>query len=295
MNNSAHRTAPLQTPIPRPFSLSNSNGKEKDYESGFHYYGARYYWSEGLTGWLSVDPMADKYPSISPYAYCVWNPVKLMDPEGNDPIYGEIGGGVSKIGDDGKSEGNSYFVTGWTKYKVCWATFLGRNYTGSLVPSENVFHVPTGNVATAVQTTIDLVEQSEECDNCPWTQVEYGAHSMYGVDKAIIWDPGEPMEQTTFKGDEKYNKWSITPFIKDGKPTGGNPSDVEFVWHVQPINSMPSQADKRAAFHFTYNCGMESATWFVVGARDGKVSFLSGLGKVHTIDMVDFQKMSLLQ
>ncbi len=60
------------------------NGKEKDYESGFHYYGARYYWSELLTGWLSVDPMADKYPSISPYAYCAWNPVKLVDPDGRD-------------------------------------------------------------------------------------------------------------------------------------------------------------------------------------------------------------------
>ena len=58
------------------------NGKEKDYESGFHYYGARYYWSELLTGWLSVDPMADKYPSISPYSYCAWNPVKLVDSDG---------------------------------------------------------------------------------------------------------------------------------------------------------------------------------------------------------------------
>ncbi len=38
-----------------------------------------------LTGWLSVDPLADKYPSISPYAYCVWNPVKLVDPDGNFP------------------------------------------------------------------------------------------------------------------------------------------------------------------------------------------------------------------
>jgi len=26
--------------------------------------------------------MADKYPSISPYAYCAWNPVKLVDPDG---------------------------------------------------------------------------------------------------------------------------------------------------------------------------------------------------------------------
>jgi hypothetical protein len=37
-----------------------------------------------MTMWLSVDPMADKYPGISPYAYCAWNPVKLVDPEGMD-------------------------------------------------------------------------------------------------------------------------------------------------------------------------------------------------------------------
>ena len=39
-----------------------------------------------MTLWLSVDPMADKYPSISPYAYCNWNPVKLVDPDGREVI-----------------------------------------------------------------------------------------------------------------------------------------------------------------------------------------------------------------
>ena len=68
-----------------PFPCSNFNGKEKDWESGFHYYGARYYWSEVQTGWLSVDPMMDKNPSISPYAYCIWNPIKLIDPDGEWP------------------------------------------------------------------------------------------------------------------------------------------------------------------------------------------------------------------
>ncbi len=62
------------------------NGKEKDYESGFHYYGARYYWSEVLTGWLSVDPMMDKYPNISSYNYCVLSPVRLVDPNGESPV-----------------------------------------------------------------------------------------------------------------------------------------------------------------------------------------------------------------
>lgn len=61
-------------------------GKEKDAESGYHYFGARYYDSEALIGWLSVDPMADKYPGLSPYNYCAWNPVELVDPDGEAPV-----------------------------------------------------------------------------------------------------------------------------------------------------------------------------------------------------------------
>ena len=59
-------------------------GKEKDSETGFYYFGARYY-DPSISGlFLSVDPMADKYPSLSPYAYCAWNPVKLVDPDGRE-------------------------------------------------------------------------------------------------------------------------------------------------------------------------------------------------------------------
>lgn len=75
---------PLQNDYQYNYSgsaLCSFNGKEKDWESGFHYYGARYYWSEVLTGWLSVDPMADKYPSLSPYNYCAENPVTMIDPD----------------------------------------------------------------------------------------------------------------------------------------------------------------------------------------------------------------------
>ncbi len=72
-----------ETRYPR-LGIYTYNGKEKDYESGFHYFGARYYWSELLTGWLSVDPMMDKYPGISPYNYCMWNPIKLIDPDGKE-------------------------------------------------------------------------------------------------------------------------------------------------------------------------------------------------------------------
>lgn len=35
-----------------------------------------------MTRWTSVDPHAEKYYSISPYAYCMNNPVKYIDPDG---------------------------------------------------------------------------------------------------------------------------------------------------------------------------------------------------------------------
>ena len=83
-------------------------GKERDSETGYSYFGARFYDSDLMTGWLSVDPMADKYPSLSPYAYCTWNPVKLVDPDGED---------IEIVDNDGK--------------KYTW-TISGKIYYGNL-------------------------------------------------------------------------------------------------------------------------------------------------------------------
>lgn len=65
-------------------------GKERDSETGYGYFGARYMDHELMTMWLSIDPMADKYPGISPYAYCAWNPIRLVDPDGRD-AFDDIG------------------------------------------------------------------------------------------------------------------------------------------------------------------------------------------------------------
>ena len=59
------------------------SAKERDAETGLSYFGARYY-SSDLSIWLSVDPMSDKYPSLSPYVYCADNSVKLVDPNGEE-------------------------------------------------------------------------------------------------------------------------------------------------------------------------------------------------------------------
>ena len=73
--------------------------KERDAESGYDYFGARYYASP-LYNWTSVDPLADKYPDISPYAYCNWNPIKFVDPDGRSTHTNE-NGDVVAVYDDG--------------------------------------------------------------------------------------------------------------------------------------------------------------------------------------------------
>ena len=42
------------------------------------------HYNSALSIWLSVDPMSDKYPGVSPYTYCANNPVRLVDPDGRD-------------------------------------------------------------------------------------------------------------------------------------------------------------------------------------------------------------------
>ena len=57
------------------------SSKEKDSETGFGYFGARYY-NADISVWLSVDPLADQYPSTSPYMYVLGQPIALIDPNG---------------------------------------------------------------------------------------------------------------------------------------------------------------------------------------------------------------------
>ena len=68
------------------------NAKELDEETGMYYYEARYM---APPVFISRDPLFEKYPTFSPYAYCANNPVNAIDPDGRD---------VWKVSDDGQIE-----------------------------------------------------------------------------------------------------------------------------------------------------------------------------------------------
>ncbi|HOJ25414.1 MAG TPA: RHS repeat-associated core domain-containing protein [Bacteroidales bacterium] len=94
--------------------------KELDNETSYTYFGARYYDSD-LSVWLSVDPMADKYPSLSPYIYSANNPIILIDPNG-EKVY---------IVGDAADEATAQLENNFTNIKITRNTETGElSYTG---------------------------------------------------------------------------------------------------------------------------------------------------------------------
>ena len=61
------------------------NGKEIDMMHGLEWYdyGARMY-EPGICRFMTMDPLCEKYYNISPYAYCMNNPINAIDIEGKD-------------------------------------------------------------------------------------------------------------------------------------------------------------------------------------------------------------------
>jgi RHS repeat-associated protein len=86
------------------------NGKERD-SSGLYYYGARYYDPE-IGRFITRDPLKGKTEApqtLNRYVYCLNNPLKYIDPSGNEPktpqeIVEEIFQQMSNIDEDSLAE-----------------------------------------------------------------------------------------------------------------------------------------------------------------------------------------------
>jgi len=62
-------------------------GKERDEESQYDYFGARYY-DARIGRWGQVEPLLNNLPDCSPYSYGLNNPIKILDVDGNWPREG---------------------------------------------------------------------------------------------------------------------------------------------------------------------------------------------------------------
>ena len=97
------------------------NGKELDEETGLYYYGARYM-NPKTSLWYGVDALAEKYVSTGCYVYCIDNPVKFIDSDGNDIILIVWASHDGRIGHAGIAISNYKEVKSKVKVNGRWTT-----------------------------------------------------------------------------------------------------------------------------------------------------------------------------
>jgi hypothetical protein len=93
--------------------------------------------------WLSVDPLAEKFPGWSPYSYCFNNPLSFVDPDGRAP-------------DDWKRNINGQVVYDKTLTSTSplgfGETYLGETYEdvswGALGPYTHNYYQKNGNIVS---------------------------------------------------------------------------------------------------------------------------------------------------
>ena len=97
------------------------NGKEFNEETGLYYYGARYM-NPKTSLWYGVDALAEKYVSTGCYVYCIDNPVKFIDSDGNDILLIVWASHDGRIGHDGIAISNYKEVKSKVKVNGRWTT-----------------------------------------------------------------------------------------------------------------------------------------------------------------------------
>ena len=267
--------------------------KELDRENGLNWYDsqARMLMSD-LGRTTTMDPLAEKYYSISPYAWCAGNPIRLVDLDGKDPIYAKKGflfwKHVELIGDDGKQSSNSYLVRGNVQKNVEAATKNGEKYNGDLSESNDVILIPTGQLLNDVIQSVNDTKASGK---------ENGGHAYSGDNNATRWDEGSYATQE-IQENATITKASLSPFVVGGNNVEPkDASNLKIWWHVHPKvtigeatlgNSIPSENDKN--FQTKMQSRGYTGNTFVIGAGSNTVTFFNKR-TLMTVSWKDFLKM----
>jgi RHS repeat-associated protein len=158
------------------------NGKELDEETGMYYYEARYY---NPPMFISRDPLFEKYPNISPYAYCANNPLKYIDPTGMEiDDYFDLEGNY--LGSDNAKTDNVRIID-----RATW----DANKMVNEDASESIHH-KTGNIESVALSESDMN-----------TQQQLSVYQHYNPTDL-------PLQASN---DDPGNKWGMSFSRKEGK------------------------------------------------------------------------------
>ena len=136
------------------------NGKELDRMNGLDWYdyGARHY-DAAIASWPTMDPLCEKYYSLSPYNYCGNNPIRFIDPDGIEPTPSEAARIAAHVYGDKKDD---ILTGGW---RVSQRNF-GINLTDVTGLKSLVYErVVDGRVTEYVYATAGTVSRKDWEEN----------------------------------------------------------------------------------------------------------------------------------
>jgi RHS repeat-associated protein len=219
-------------------AMHTFSAKERDSETGFSYFGSRYY-SSDLSIWLSVDPQASKYPSLSPYVYCADNPIKLVDPEGEEIYeYDESGKFLCVRGETGSADQIAI-------KKSDGSVVMSKEYkNGTIKLGIKGFAKQESGESVKIQAlNIQGDDNAIECfkfvadnSNCEWSLCQIGSQS------------GENGKNVMSNSQEREHESSASLIINSY-------SNIRAHWHSQPDDLKVSSNDYKASEALRNKCG----------------------------------------
>lgn len=179
-------------------------------------YGARNY-NPALGRWMNVDPLAEKFPNYSPYAYAFNNSIVLTDPDGREPIPFSL-----------RSWINGIKPTQW--YTYGYGVYNSKTFNSAA--SYNTQHLNANSYQNVYQRNAYYGWVQGQADAKGYNSKWFGAAELVtglrGVGGTAIPDGGLFTSSTTDKflqGGNKFlfsgNMKNAKDFLADGQLSGG--------------------------------------------------------------------------
>lgn len=226
------------------------NGKELDrmYGLDWHDFGARWY-NSVLCQWTTMDPLCEKYYSISPYAYCANDPMNAFDPNGAR-IYMLFYSYGNKDDYD-----EDFYAAALTRYNDI------KNSKDFSSKSDKIFLLGFNDLSKIKNTTENIIK---EYSNKYGKTTEVGFFSHGGFDGPIgTIDNSEYFDYSKDGYQMKISGWEEINFNWDANASisfyGCNTANSQFYYH--PI-SFAQKISKSKKFNNINVYGQESSVYF---------------------------------
>jgi RHS repeat-associated protein len=282
--------------------LYQYNGKElvEDNGLGWNHYGARAY-DPAVGRWWVVDPKIGLYYSSTPFAFCLGNPLSLIDFDGAQ-VTGDFYSSSGKhLGSDGKSDGKVYVFAKNSdakkfKKEVKTAVKNGQSKESAVAAAgQNLTKVTLDkNIVAGVLQSF----QSSQLDTSPGANDaglhEEGGHATgtLGSSSVTYWQPGPKKKEGEKAKTYLFNGLSA--------PTS---SDILAWWHTHPttvitdsytgreIKSSSEASDHDETAHRGLTADKFSGLSIIIGGHERQVRFFDQNGTQLLMSIHAFTKI----